>query len=55
MGSFIPLPYKTHREKSMVARLEGTQLGRSGNVPRFLVHSGTVMRREGRTQEKQVL
>lgn len=36
-------------------RLEGTQLGRSGNVSRFLVHSGKVMRREGRTQEKQVL
>lgn len=41
----------------MVARLEGTKLERSGegNVPRFLVHSGKVMRRERRTQEKQVI
>lgn len=41
----------------MVVRLEGTKLERSGkgNVPRLLVHSGKVMRREGRTQEKQVI
>lgn len=51
----IPLPCKTHRETSMVARLEGTKLERSGkgNVPRFLACSGEVMRREGRTQQKQ--
>lgn len=41
----------------MVATLEGTKLERSGkgNVPRFLVCSGKVMRREGRIQEKQVI
>lgn len=55
VGSFIPLPYKTNRKKSMVATLEGTKLERSGkgNVPGFLVCSGKVMRREGR--EKQII
>lgn len=55
--SFIPLPYKTHREKSVVAGSERTKLERSGkgNMPGFLVGSGMIMRRKGRTQQKQVI
>lgn len=55
--SFIALPYKTRGKSMVVARLEGTKLERSGkgNVPKFLVHSGKVMRGKGRTQEKQVI
>jgi len=54
IGSFSPLPYKTHREKSIVTRLERTKLERSGkgNVPRFLVSSGKIMKRGGRIQQK---
>ena len=44
-------------EKSMVTRLERTKLERTGkgNVPTFLVGSGKIMGREGRTQQKQVI
>lgn len=49
--------HRTHREKSMVTRLERTKLERSGkgNVPRFLVGLGKVMRREGKTPQRQVI
>lgn len=37
MGCFIPVPYKTRREKSVEVRLERTRLVRNGegNVLRF--------------------
>lgn len=45
-GSFITLPYKTHREKSMVAGLEGTKLerNREGEVSKFLEGLDEIMR-----------
>lgn len=41
----------------MVARWERTKLERSGkgNIPRFLEGLGKIMRREGRTPQKQLI
>lgn len=51
-GCFLPVPYKTHREKSVEVKLERTRLVRNGegNVLRFPGGSGKMIWRHNRNK-----